>query len=184
MSAFPVLQSARLTLREFRPQDAPALFDIYRDAVSMQWFGSEPLQTLAQAEAQVALFIGWQQLPSPWLRWAVESRADQQLAGSCGLFKWNRGWRSCTLGYELAPAYRGQGMMREALQLALDWGFANMALNRIEAQVHPDNLPSIRLLQGLGFVQEGRLRAAGFWLGQYHDLLVFSLLRQDWAQPS
>ena len=71
MSAFPALQSARLTLREFRPQDAPALFDIYRDAVSMQWFGSEPLQTLAQAEAQVALFIGWQQLPSPWLRWAV-----------------------------------------------------------------------------------------------------------------
>nr|WP_199181211.1 GNAT family protein [Chromobacterium alticapitis] len=56
-----------------------------------------------------------------------------------------------------------------------------MELNRIEAQVHPDNLASLRLLQRLDFQQEGRARQAGFWLGRYQDLIYLSLLRQDSA---
>ena len=55
-----------------------------------------------------------------------------------------------------------------------------MQLHRIEAQIHPENAASLKLARGLGFVQEGRAREAGFWQGQHHDLLQFGLLRQDW----
>jgi ribosomal-protein-alanine N-acetyltransferase len=84
------------------------------------------------------------------------------------------------VGYELAPVAHGQGYMHEALTAALSWGFSAMALNRIEAQVHPNNLRSLKSLRRLGFVEEGRLREGGFWGGQYQDLLQFSLLRADW----
>ena len=71
--------------------------------------------------------------------------------------------------------------MSEALSAALAWGFEQMMLNRIEAQIHPDNAASLKLARELGFVQEGRAREAGYWKGQHHDLLQFSLLRKDWA---
>ena len=55
-----------------------------------------------------------------------------------------------------------------------------MALNRVEAQVHPENTASIHVLRTLGFMQEGRLREAGFWLGGHHDLLQLALLRREY----
>ena len=70
--------------------------------------------------------------------------------------------------------------MHEALCAMLDWGFAKMRLNRVEAEIHPDNLASLKLARKLGFVDEGRLREAGRWNGQYHDLLQLSLLRREW----
>lgn len=71
--------------------------------------------------------------------------------------------------------------MSEALQSVLSWGFDNMALNRVEVLIHPDNLASLKLAKNLGFIEEGRLRQVGFWRGQFHDMLQLSLLRSDWS---
>lgn len=73
--------------------------------------------------------------------------------------------------------------MLEALSAALAWGFEHMELNRVEAQVHPANAASIKLVRALGFAHEGRLREAGFWLGEHHDLLQFALLRRGYLIP-
>jgi ribosomal-protein-alanine N-acetyltransferase len=54
-------------------------------------------------------------------------------------------------------------------------------LNRIEAQVHPENAASLKLLRRLGFVEEGRQRQAGFWWGGHHDLVQLSLLRHEYS---
>ncbi|QEL57689.1 GNAT family N-acetyltransferase [Chromobacterium paludis] len=178
---FPTLLTERLTLREITPDDAPALLAIHGDAETMRWFGSDPLTTLEQASQMVKTFASWRSLPAPGTRWGVALRSGGPLIGSVGLFKWNRGWRCCTLGYELAREHHGQGLMAEALRAALAWGFDHMELNRIEAQVHPDNLASLKLLQRLDFQQEGRARQAGFWLGRYQDLINLSLLREDSA---
>jgi ribosomal-protein-alanine N-acetyltransferase len=70
--------------------------------------------------------------------------------------------------------------MREALLAILAWGFEHMALNRIQAQVHPQNTASIKSLESLGFVQEGCFREARVWHGQHHDLLQYALLKRDW----
>lgn len=179
MSDFPGLETERLILRELILPDAPALLAIHGDAEAMRWFGTDPLTALAQAEKLVETFAGWRQMPNPGTRWGIERKSDRQLLGSCGLFKWNRSWKCCSVGYELAPSAWGAGYMREALGAALSWGFGQMELNRIEARIHPDNAASLKLLRGLGFVQEGRLREAGFWCGAYHDLLQFSLLQRE-----
>ncbi|HSI52189.1 MAG TPA: GNAT family protein [Ideonella sp.] len=177
---FPTLQTPRLRLRELLPADAPAFFDIHRDADAMRWFGTDPLTELAEAEQVIEGFRTSREARQPGIRWGLQQLSDDQLLGSCGLFRWNRGWRSCGLGYELAPAAQGQGLMREALQAVLGWGFEHWALNRVEAQVHPANQASLGLLQRLGFQREGRMRQAGFWQGAHRDLLLFSLLREDW----
>ncbi|NBF10806.1 GNAT family N-acetyltransferase [Pseudomonas sp. Fl4BN1] len=179
MSDFPVIDTPRLILRELSQADVPVLFAIHRDAETMQWFGTEPLTEYAQAEQLLALFASWRTLANPGVRWGIESKAGQGLLGTCGLFKWNRQWRSCAIGFELARSAQGQGLMAEALQAIVRWGFEQMALNRIEAQVHPQNLASLRLLERAGFVREGLAREAGYWLGGHHDLVQCSLLRAD-----
>ncbi|KUM03972.1 GNAT family N-acetyltransferase [Chromobacterium subtsugae] len=178
---FPTLRTERLTLREITQRDAPALLAIHGDADAMRWYGTDPISSLEQARAMVETFAGWRSLPAPGVRWGLARREDDALIGSLGLFKWNRGWRSCTLGYELARACQGQGLMGEALRAALAWGFEHMELNRIEAQVHPDNQASLTLLERLDFKVEGRARQAGFWLGRHQDLITHSLLREDSA---
>jgi ribosomal-protein-alanine N-acetyltransferase len=182
MSDFPTLETNRLLLRELIAEDAPALFAIHGDGPAMRWFGADPMIDVRQAQRLIEVFAGWRRLPNPGVRWGIQRQSDASLVGTCGLFKWNRGRRSCTLGYELASPARGAGLMAEALSAALAWAFAAMELNRIEAQIHPDNAASLKLARGLGFVEEGRAREAGYWQGEHHDLLHFSLLRRDWLR--
>ena len=184
MADFPILQTPRLRLREIVDDDAPALLHIHGDAGHMKWFGNDPVADLEGAKQLVALFAGWRQMAAPGTRWAIELRDAPGLIGTCGLFAWHKSWRKCALGYELAPEHTGRGLMREALAAIFDWGFDAMTLHRIEAQVHPLNAPSLRLLQGLGFRQEGLLREVGYWGGRHHDLIQHGLLRQEWEAVS
>jgi [ribosomal protein S5]-alanine N-acetyltransferase len=177
---FPILETERLFLREVTGTDAPAVFAIHGNVELMRLFGNDPLPDLAAAEALVKTFASWRQLPNPGTRWAVEIKGTVGLVGTCGLFAWNRAWKKCIVGYELAKDAQGKGYMYEALDAALSWGFKEMGVNRVEAQVHPNNEPSLKLLKRLRFVEEGRLRQGGYWAGQHHDLLQFSLLREDW----
>jgi ribosomal-protein-alanine N-acetyltransferase len=180
---FPTLETPRLRLREMVAGDAPALLAIHGDAELMRWFGNDPLPDLAAAQRLVEAFAGWRLLANPGVRWAIEWRHRPGLLGTCGLFAWNRNWKKCAVGYELAAAAQGAGVMTEALTAAFDWGYAHMALHRIEAMVHPDNAASLRVLQRLGFVTEGRLREVGHWGGRCHDMLQLSLLQREWAAP-
>ncbi|TFY91523.1 N-acetyltransferase [Pseudomonas nabeulensis] len=179
MTAFPTLHTQRLYLRELVASDAPAVFAIHSDADSMRWFGADPMIDLAQAQALIETFAHWRTQSNPGTRWGIE--LEGELVGSCGLFKWNRGWNSCALAFELAPGARGKGLMGEALRGMLDWGIAYMHLHRVEALVHPHNNASLRLLERLGFKFEGTLREAGCWGGQRHDLKVLGLLGREWT---
>ena len=184
MTGFPTIETDRLLLREIVASDAPALLAMHGDAQAMRWFGSDPLTELAQAEKLVEMFAGWRHMPNPGVRWGIQRKPDGTLIGSCGLSKSNRGWKSCIIGSALARAAWGPGFMTEALSEALAWGFRDMELHRVEAQVHPENAASMKLLRHLGFVREGHLREAGFWQGQHHDLVLFALLRRDCLIPS
>lgn len=69
--------------------------------------------------------------------------------------------------------------MNEALTTVFSWEFEEMGLNQVEAQVHPENRPSLALLKMFGFAEEGRLREVGYWAGSHHDLMLYSLLKRE-----
>jgi ribosomal-protein-alanine N-acetyltransferase len=177
--SFPCLKTPRLFLRELVTDDAPALFDLYADRDHMRWHGIDSFPNIAAAEDRIKKLSEMRMAPNPATPWAIET-AGNVFIGSCGLFAWNRNWRKCSIGYELTRAAQGHGYMHEALQAAISWGFREMTLNRIEAQVHPNNDRSIAVLRRLGFTEEGRLRQAAFWSNEYQDMLQFSVLKAEW----
>jgi ribosomal-protein-alanine N-acetyltransferase len=86
------------------------------------------------------------------------------------------------MGYELHSDYWRQGLMSEALQAVLEFSFHGGAIpvvHRMEALVDPSNTASIRLLEKLGFQEEGVRRHFGFWKGAYRDVLMFALLNTE-----
>ena len=174
------IETRRLRLREIVEDDAAELFAIHGNADLMKWFGVDPLVDMEAARNLVKIFAGWRLQKNPGIRWGIEVKGNSRLIGSVGLMQWNRNWRSCTVGFELAGEAQNRGYMREALSTVLPWGFSTMQVNRIEAQVHPENLASLKLVRALGFVEEGLLRQVGYWRAQHHDMLQFSLLRSDW----
>ncbi|WP_418302662.1 GNAT family N-acetyltransferase [Lysinibacillus fusiformis] len=86
------------------------------------------------------------------------------------------------IGYDLKPAYWGQGIMQKALGKIIHFAFTSMEINKIEAKVEPENKASIRLLGKLNFCQEGVLRQHEFEKGKYVDLVLFSILRSEYNE--
>lgn len=185
MADFPRLETPRLILREIVFADALAILSLYRDAGHMRWLGTDTVSNLLEAELLIKAYAGWRTQANPGVRWGLELRDAPGLIGTCGLYRWRPAYRCCALVYELAPQHTGAGLMCEALQTVIAWGHANMQLNRIEAQVHTDNAPSIHLLEKLAFAREGLQREAGYWGGVYHNLYQYALLKADWlADPA
>jgi RimJ/RimL family protein N-acetyltransferase len=82
------------------------------------------------------------------------------------------------IGINLIPEGRGQGFGPEAQRGLAERLFATTDANRVEAMTDVENNAEQRALEKAGFVREGVLRGAQFRAGAWHDLVVYSLLRQ------
>ena len=179
--SFPVRRTPRLLLREIVDADAPALFAIHSDIETMRWFGVDPMKEPREAIALATLFASWFGSKTG-VRWALVRRIDNQLIGTAGLFRWNKSWRNCMIGFELARSFHHQGYMIEAVSSILHYGFSDLRLNRVQAEIHPENIASGTLVEKLGFKLEGVHREQGFWGDQFHDLNCHGLLARDWHE--
>lgn len=109
----------------------------------------------------------------------IDARSETLLGGlTLGLVR--RGVaQACTLGYWMGQRHAGQGHMTEAVQGALRFAFSDLALHRVEAACLPNNIPSRRLLERVGFRQEGLARAYLRINGNWADHLLYGILSSD-----
>jgi RimJ/RimL family protein N-acetyltransferase len=87
------------------------------------------------------------------------------------------------IGYALVPSERGKGYCTEATQLIVDYLFLSKDIARIQATTHLGNAASQRVLEKAGFKREGTLRKAIQSRGELTDLVIFSILREEWKEP-
>lgn len=178
---FPVLETERLRLRATGPDDAEATLAVLSSEEVCRYYDLLPLIVREEASkliaSRAAAFAREERI-----RWALAFRADDVVIGSCGLSRWDEEAAQAEVGYELAPAWQGHGLMREALSAVLGFGFDRMQLARVEANVVPENEPSLRLLRRLGFHEVELRRGHGFWKGESHDLIHLLLDRKDWHE--
>ena len=178
---FPVLETERLILREIGPGDAGEVFRIFADPEVIRYWGAAPMISIEEAHGKVAGYTTMFR-EKLGIRWAITRRGEGRLIGSCGHWRLIKQHMRSEIGYELAPAQWGQGIMPEAVGAILRFGFERMGLHSVEAQIEPGNQGSRRVLEKLGFVQEGYFRENYFFDGQFTDTAVFSLLKADWLR--
>jgi len=151
---FERVETPRLILRRPLPTDAHAIFTRYASDPIVTRYLSWPRHTSLQAtysfiDLSDAEWSGWP--AGPYL---VESRQDGTLLGSTGL-DFEAPDRAST-GYVFAQDAWGKGYATEALNAVVDIA-RKTQIARLYALVHPDNQPSVRLLERCGFASEGIL---------------------------
>jgi RimJ/RimL family protein N-acetyltransferase len=91
----------------------------------------------------------------------------------------NRGSQALCLGIAIEPSVRGRGVGSRAQRLMADYLFAETLANRVEAITDVRNVAEQKALEKAGFRRDGVLRGAQFRRGEWHDMVVFSRLRND-----
>ncbi len=177
----PVLTSERLELSEITRDDAEAILRLFGNVEVTRYNDVDTLTELREA-GELIEFVQDRFNNRVGLRWGIHlTESPDELIGTCGYNWWTRHNRCAEIGYDLHPDYWNKGIMTEALHALIGFGFQQMSLNRIEADVTPGNDASVRVLQKLGFQEEGLLRQRGYWKGKFHDLRFFSLLREEYS---
>jgi ribosomal-protein-alanine N-acetyltransferase len=110
---------------------------------------------------------------------------DGPIVGTCNYTNIVRGaFHACHLGYQVGRDHEGRGFMTEGLRAANAFAFDTLRLHRIMANFRPENERSRRLLQRLGFVEEGYARAYLFIDGAWRDHVLTALVnpsfRDEW----
>lgn len=185
MPVFSDLQlvTGRLLLRPLTEGDAGALFALCSDPEVMRYAGSLPWTEIGQAQQRIQRHLN-AMASDEYLCLGIVLRSDKDTAapliGSCTLFNLSEPCRRAEIGYSLARAYWGQGYMHEALMALVSYGFQDMHLNRIEADIDPRNLASEKSLKRLGFRLEGYLRERWIVDGVVSDSGLYGLLASEW----
>ncbi|HEX3799233.1 MAG TPA: GNAT family protein [Verrucomicrobiae bacterium] len=177
MKPFPVLETERLLLRALAVEDAAGVLAVYGDDEVTRFSEMVTLATVEQAQTVIGFFQHEFERDAG-IRWAMVEKSSSRVVGTCG-FGWLRQNFSALLSYDVAREFWNRGFTTEAIRATVSHCFATTESNRISATTTVDNIASRRVLQKLGFTEEGVLRDWGFWKGQFVDLRCFSLLRKD-----
>lgn len=117
--------------------------------------------------------------------WKIMKKDEGKAIGSIGFEEDKRrvDMKSKELGYSLAEEYWGKGIMTEAGEEVIRYGFMELGLDVISIVTTPDNKRSQRVIEKLGFTYEGTLRDGQLtYDGNVKDTMCFSLLRREWEQ--
>ncbi len=106
---------------------------------------------------------------------------DGRIAGASGFVSVDWASRSTNIGYWLGEEFQGRGTVTTAVRALTDHALAVWELNRVEIRIASENRHSRAIPARLGFSEEGALRQAQRVGGRYVDLVVYSMLAEDWA---
>ena len=178
----PVLVTERLLLRELRVADAPAVAAGAGDERVARYLIEVPSPyPVALARRWITGRIAWWELGRGVTLAIARREAPDALLGTVSLRRNTRD-RRAELGYWLAAPAWGHGYATEAVIAAAGFGFRQLALARIYAQVLVGNDASVRVLAKLGMVNEGTKRRHIRKGRRLHDVVFYGLLREEWSR--
>jgi [ribosomal protein S5]-alanine N-acetyltransferase len=170
---FPFLKTERLVLRQIIPSDQMQVYEALSNRQVIKYYGVEYHSYPDTSEQMKWYQELYKNKTGLW--WAITLGADE-LIGACGYYNLQATHRKAELGYWLLPNYWRRGLMQEALEKIIPYGFQELNLHRIEAYVEVDNQASGQLLRRLNFQHEGTLQETEIKNGRFISLDIFALL--------
>jgi RimJ/RimL family protein N-acetyltransferase len=183
ITTIPSLETERLRLRPFTPDDAPAVERMagerrvaemtlniphpYPAGLAAQWIASH-----APAAAEGMLYC-----------FAIDRKEDGALLGAISITLAPR-FRRAEIGYWLGAEHWNRGYMSEAARRVVAFGFEQLGLVRIQATCYPRNPASARVMQKAGMRHEGLLRGYIYKDGVQEDIAMYAMVRSDWDGAS
>jgi len=179
----PTLTAGRVVLRPLRAADVPDVFRVFSDPAAMRYWSTPAMSSQGEA-VRLVEEIQARQAQGDFIQWGVVERGSDSVIGTCTLFQIVHEHRRAEVGFILGRDHWGLGLAREAVSAMITHAFDTLGLHRLEADADPRNERCLKLLQRLGFREEGRLRERWHVAGEIQDSVLLGLLRADWGGGS
>jgi ribosomal-protein-alanine N-acetyltransferase len=178
-SNIPKLSTDRLILRKLALSDADDMHDYAHRADVTRYLTWSPHPNISYTREYLA-YVSEHYRAGDFFDWAVVDRESDRMIGTCGFTRFRYEADCGEIGYVLHPAYWGRGIATEAVEAVIRFGFQRLELNRIEAKFMEGNIASRRVMEKNGMTFEGIGRQSMYVKGEYHNVGVCSILRDEY----
>lgn len=176
-----ILETSRLLMRSFHDLDLETFAGYRSDPQVACYQGWEAPYSLEQAREFIETMKNTQPgEPGKWYQLALELKSTGVMIGDVAFFVLGADPRQAEIGVTLATAHQGQGYAREAIQRLLEYLFGELNLHRVRANCDLENQSSSRLLERLGFRQEGIFIESLWFKSRWSSELWYGMLQREW----
>ena len=165
---FPTLTTERLMLRRMNITDQNEIFFLRSNENILEFIDIPKAETVDDAIKFIEK-INNNIAENESIMWAITLKENSTLIGTICLWNIDVENNKADIGYMLHPEFQGKGIMQEAVEKVIEYGFATMQLSLVVADFHEKNLRSLKLLEKNGFIYETK---SG-------DYLVYSLQKPN-----
>lgn len=172
------IRAKRLTIRPMTMRDVHDIYAYSRDEIVAKHVLWSAHASLGETRGYVRSMIRRYRSCDP-SSFAIEYNENHAVIGTIGFMSYKREHNSVEVGYSLAREYWNRGIMTEAVEAMINYGFEKLKLNRIEAQHEVDNPASGAVMRNAGMLYEGRLRQRLWNKGKFVDVELYAILSTD-----
>ena len=174
-SPFPTIVTERLLLREVTNKDANEIFFLRSDKEVLKYLDKAPEKSVDETIDFIAR-IKKDMDNKDGISWGIVLKGSDIVIGTICFWQMQKEHYRAEIGYVLHPAQQGKGIMDEAINAVLKYGFETMKLHSVEANVNPANTNSMKLLEKNGFVKEAYFKENYYYNGKFIDSVIYSLI--------
>ena len=174
---FPVIETERLLLRRITNDDANEVFELRSNPETMKYIprplvknNEDALEHIAMIEEKIITNVG--------INWGITLKGNPKLLGIIGFYRMQPENYRAEIGYILSPDFHGKGIIPEAVNKLIRYGFDDLKLHSIEAVIDPENFASETVLLKCGFVKEAHFKESELYEGKFLDKVIYSLLNK------
>lgn len=179
-SNIPTINTDRLILRKITIDDVDDMNEYSKNQSVTKYLTWSPHPDKAHTFEYIN-YLQMRYRTGDFYDWAIVWRDTGKMIGTCGFTRFDYPNDSAEIGYVLNPEYHGLGIVTEAVKAVIEFGFSNLALNRIEGRYIAENLASRRVMEKNGMIYEGIRREGMLIKGRYRDIGVCSILKSEFV---
>ncbi|QPC46968.1 GNAT family N-acetyltransferase [Mangrovibacillus cuniculi] len=175
----PTLETARLTLRKITLEDVEEMHSYASNEEVSKYVTWQTHNTLYDTKEFIQYVLS-QYENKKVAPWGIEYKENGKFIGTIDFVSWSLKHQVAEIGYVLSQEYWGKGIVTEAANELITYGFNNMELVRIQARCFVENVGSARVMEKIGMSYEGTIRK-GWKLesGEHQDIKLYSILKEE-----
>ena len=178
---FKEFETSRLKLVLYKESFIRDAYEIYNDTETMRMAGPSRHLKIEETQEFIQSAIK-SSLDGSFLFWAILDKKNGKMIGDISMHP-DYKHKYALIGSILNKKYFQQGLMTEATWPVLDYMFYELEFNRIEGQMCTEHVASIKYMEKLGCINEGRIRQNFFIDGKLYDSFMYAVLKNEYKSP-
>ena len=173
------LETDRLILRDFAPDDFDAFYATSNDPEFQQFYSERETMESFFRQIFERILAGTDAAEREVYQLAI-CLPTGDLIGTCGVRITEPEYQQASFGIAIARPFWGQGLAYEASYCIIDFGFSSLPIHRLYAETISENRNARRLEERLGMRLEGEFRENRFFRGRWWNTVIYAVRKDEW----